>query len=76
MEISADGGWYDYGARYTAGATEFFVPAHLPEQTLQACATLATTVHTTLGLRDWSRSDVIVDADGTPGSSRSTSPPA
>ena len=66
VEISADGGWYDYGARYTAGATEFFVPAHLPEQTLQACATLATTVHTTLGLRDWSRSDVIVDADGTP----------
>ena len=66
VEISADGGFYDYGARYTAGATEFFVPAHLPEPVLAACADLALTVHRTLGLRDWSRSDVIVDADGTP----------
>lgn len=66
VEIAADGGWYDYGARYTAGATEFFVPARLPEATLAACAELALTVHRTLGLRDWSRSDVIVDAEGTP----------
>lgn len=66
VEISADGGFYDYGARYTAGATEFFVPARLPEPVLAACADLAVTVHRTLGLRDWSRSDVIVDAAGTP----------
>ncbi len=66
VEISADGGFYDYGARYTAGATEFFVPARLPEPVLAACAHLAVTVHRTLGLRDWSRSDVIVDAAGTP----------
>jgi D-alanine-D-alanine ligase len=66
VEIVPDGGFYDYGARYTAGATEFFVPARLPEEVLAACAEAATTVHTTLGLRHWSRVDLIVDADGTP----------
>jgi D-alanine-D-alanine ligase len=66
VEIVPDGGFYDYGARYTAGATEFFVPARLPEHVLAACAEAATTVHTTLGLRHWSRVDLIVDADGTP----------
>ena len=29
VEIVPDGGFYDYAARYTAGATEFFVPARL-----------------------------------------------
>jgi len=66
VEVVPDGGFYDYGARYTAGATEFFVPARLPDDVLVACAEAAVTVHRTLGLRDWSRSDLIVDAEGTP----------
>jgi D-alanine-D-alanine ligase len=66
VEVVPDGGFYDYGARYTAGATEFFTPARLPDDVLAACAATAVTVHRTLGLRDWSRSDLIVDADGTP----------
>ena len=66
VEIVPDGGFYDYGARYTAGATEFFVPARLHSEVLARCAEAAVTVHRTLGLRDWSRSDLIVDAAGTP----------
>jgi D-alanine-D-alanine ligase len=66
VEVVPDGGFYDYGARYTAGATEFFVPARLDVEVLAACADVAVTVHRTLGLRDWSRSDLIVDADGVP----------
>jgi len=66
VEVAPDGGFYDYGARYTAGATEFFVPARLSDDVLAACATAAVTVHRTLGLRDWSRSDLIVDAAGVP----------
>jgi D-alanine-D-alanine ligase len=66
VEVVPDGGYYDYGARYTAGATEFFVPARLDGSVLAACADTAVTVHRTLGLRDWSRSDLIVDAAGTP----------
>ncbi len=66
VEIVPDGGFYDYGARYTAGATEFFVPARLGDDVLAACAAAATAVHSTLGLRHWSRVDLIVDGEGTP----------
>lgn len=61
VEVRPDGGIYDYNARYTAGATEFAVPAHLPTETLIACEQAAVGIHSTLGLRDWSRSDLIVD---------------
>jgi D-alanine-D-alanine ligase len=66
VEVVPDGGFYDYGARYTAGATEFFTPARLPGEVLELCASTALRVHETLGLRDWSRCDLIVDAAGTP----------
>ena len=64
VEIRPDGGVYDYSARYTAGSTEFFVPAKLSDDVAQACAEAAVTAHTTLGLRDLSRSDLIVDDAG------------
>ena len=41
VEVVPDGGFYDYGARYTAGATEFFTPARLPDAVLAACAATA-----------------------------------
>ena len=66
VEVVPDGGFYDYGARYTAGATEFFTPARLGDDVLAACADIAVRVHSTLGLRNWSRSDLIVDAQGVP----------
>jgi D-alanine-D-alanine ligase len=65
VEIRPDGGVYDYSARYTAGATEFVVPAGLPPSISMACADAAIAAHRALGLRDLSRSDLIVDADGT-----------
>jgi D-alanine-D-alanine ligase len=65
VEICPDGGIYDYTARYTAGATEFIVPARLSNQAAVECADAAVTVHRALRLRDFSRSDLMVDADGT-----------
>ena len=65
VEIVPDGGLYDYSARYTAGTTQFYVPARLDAAVAAAAAEAALTVHRTLGLRDWSRSDLIVSADGT-----------
>ena len=62
-EIVPDSGLYDYTARYTAGTTEFFTPARLPDNVLEAAAETAVTAHRVLGLRDWSRSDLVVDAD-------------
>ncbi len=66
VEIVPDDGFYDYASRYTAGTTSFFVPARLSEVAAQAAADAALIAHATLGLRDWSRTDLIVDADGTP----------
>ncbi|MFZ0157708.1 MAG: D-alanine--D-alanine ligase [Kineosporiaceae bacterium] len=64
VEIVADGGMYDYNARYTAGATEFFVPARLTVEVAAAAAEMALTAHRAFGLRHLSRTDLIVDRDG------------
>lgn len=66
VEIVAPDGVYDYAARYTAGTTEFFVPARIEEAVAERAASAALTMHAALGLRDWSRIDLIVDAAGTP----------
>jgi D-alanine-D-alanine ligase len=62
--IEPDGGVYDYTARYTAGSTEFIVPAKLSDAATAECARVALAVHEAFGLRDLSRSDLIVDDDG------------
>ena len=64
VEIVPPSGLYDYHARYTAGTTEFFIPARLPQEIGVTCAAMAVHVHDALGLRDWSRSDLMVDQDG------------
>ena len=62
--IEPDGGVYDYAARYTAGSTEFHVPAKLSDEVAAECARVAVAAHEVLGLRDLSRSDLMIDADG------------
>jgi len=64
VEIVPLSGVYDYTARYTAGQTEFFAPARLSDALSAAVAEAALTTHTALGLRDLSRVDLVVDADG------------
>lgn len=64
VEIVPDGGFYDYTTRYTAGMTEFFVPARLTDASAAAAADTALAAHSALRLRDLSRTDLIVDAQG------------
>ncbi len=66
VEIRPESGVYDYTSRYTAGATRFLCPAEIEESVAQACAELALTVHDVLGLRDLSRTDLIITPDGRP----------
>jgi D-alanine-D-alanine ligase len=66
VEIVPGDGGYDYAARYTAGKTDFYVPARLTEAAGSAVAQLALNVHKVLGLRDLSRTDMIVDESGIP----------
>ena len=64
VEISHPGDVFDYEARYTAGLTTYYTPARLTDETAAAAADLAVAAHVSLGLRDISRTDAIVDADG------------
>jgi len=64
VSIEPDGGVYDYTARYTAGSTEFVVPAKISDEATAECERVALAVHEAFGLRDLSRSDLIVDAAG------------
>ena len=66
VEIVPGDGSYDYTARYTAGKTEFYVPARLPGEVAAQAARIAIAAHSVLGLRDLSRTDLIVDETGTP----------
>jgi D-alanine-D-alanine ligase len=66
VEIRPDSGVYDYTARYTAGATRFLCPAEVDPEVATRCSELALRVHEVLGLRDLSRTDLIVPPDGEP----------
>lgn len=65
VEIVPEGELYDYAARYTAGTTEFFCPARLGDDDALTAQATALHLHTLLGLRDLSRTDLIVDGQGT-----------
>src|SRR5262249_37427019 len=60
VEIRRVAGGYDYAARYTPGQTEFHVPARLAPAESKAATETAITAHRMLGLRDVSRTDLIV----------------
>ena len=64
VEIRPRAGVYDYTARYTAGETRFIAPANITDENAEACAAMGLAVHAELGLRDLSRTDIIIDADG------------
>ena len=66
VEIAPEHGVYDYRARYSAGATQFHVPARLAPEPAGAATDIAIRAHEALGLRDISRTDLIVDDSGIP----------
>jgi D-alanine-D-alanine ligase len=66
VEIRPESGRFDYAARYTFGATEYFVPARLDPLVAEACQRASRTAFDVLGLRDVARADLIVDEEGTP----------
>ena len=66
VEIIPRSGVYDYAARYTAGATDYFAPARLSDDVTARVRDDALRAFTMLGLRDVARADLIVDPDGRP----------
>lgn len=66
VEIVPKGGVFDYAARYTAGATDYYAPARMSDEITAACTAVARDAAGALGLRDVTRVDMIVDTDGLP----------
>jgi D-alanine-D-alanine ligase len=64
VEVVPRKGHFSYDERYTAGETDYFIPARLDEKTSAAARTVAISAHEVLGLRHLSRIDMIVDANG------------
>ncbi len=59
-------GFFDFEAKYTKGATDYLVPAPLPEATAADATAQAVRAWEALGLAGLARADFIVDAEGRP----------
>lgn len=66
VEIAPKEGIYDYAARYTTGATEYFVPARLDQNVEVASRDTADQAFRALAVRGVGRADLMVDAHGRP----------
>ncbi|MBN1558297.1 MAG: D-alanine--D-alanine ligase [Lentisphaerae bacterium] len=66
LEIVAPEGWYDYGAKYTAGRTAYKVPAPLDDRTAQTCREMALRTFRALNCRGFARVDFRLGEDGCP----------
>ena len=55
--------WFDYAHKYSSGKSEHIIPARLSARTLESLARAAVSIHKTLGCRDLSRIDFIVQVD-------------
>ncbi|MBV9468359.1 MAG: D-alanine--D-alanine ligase [Abitibacteriaceae bacterium] len=60
------GGFYDYEAKYALGGSQHLIPPRLPQEVLARLSDYALRAHRVLGCRGVSRSDFIVNTDGTP----------
>ena len=66
VEIQAPNGFYDYAAKYTAGASVYLAPAPISQSTAKLLQSLALEVHRRLGCRGATRVDFRLDPRGRP----------
>ncbi|MBI4342727.1 MAG: D-alanine--D-alanine ligase, partial [Candidatus Omnitrophica bacterium] len=66
VEIHPHHAFFDFAAKYTAGETDYLVPAPLPEDLAAQVQAAGMAAHRALGCRHLSRTDIIVRPDGTP----------
>jgi D-alanine-D-alanine ligase len=64
IEVVPSHEFYDYTAKYTAGATQYFYPARIPEAHYRDVCAAAEKAHHILGCSGVTRSDFIVTAEG------------
>lgn len=66
VEIVPKIDFYSFENKYTKGNSEYFCPARLDEEVARAVQTAALAAHRSLGLRVYSRVDVLLDAADKP----------
>lgn len=66
VEVVPKSGFYDFAAKYTPGATEYFCPADLPTELTQLLQQYGQKIYQTLGCEGVARSDFMISSDGTP----------
>jgi D-alanine-D-alanine ligase len=66
VEIAPKQGRYDFSARYTAGATEFFAPARLDAGVAEEVQRVALEAYALVGCRHVTRVDLMVERSGQP----------
>lgn len=64
VRICPKSGFYDFESKYTAGLTEYEVPAKLPEDLYKQIQSIGLASHKALGCRDFSRVDLRLAPDG------------
>ncbi|MBF0291809.1 MAG: D-alanine--D-alanine ligase [Nitrospinae bacterium] len=66
IEIEPSKGFYDYSNKYTPGSTTYHIPARLPQATLDEACQMTMKIHSALGCRGATRSELIVGKDALP----------
>lgn len=66
IEIVPANEFYDYAAKYTAGTTQYFYPARIPDDHRARVMEAAELAHRGLGCAGVTRVDFIIAPDGTP----------
>lgn len=66
IEIRAPGDWYGYGAKYTAGKTEYLVPAPIDEKIAQRCKDASLKAYNALHCKGFGRVDIRLSRNGIP----------
>ncbi|MDD3626866.1 MAG: D-alanine--D-alanine ligase [bacterium] len=61
LELVPANEFYDYEAKYTAGKTEFIIPARLQEEVYGLCSEIAEKAFRVFKCRDFARIDMIVE---------------
>ncbi len=62
--IPKSGGFFDYNAKYTAGASDEITPARLTDEGTELVQRTAVAVHRIVGASGMSRTDMIIGEDG------------
>lgn len=66
IEIVPKNEFYDFESKYAEGGAQHIIPARISAEAAAACQRIAVLAHTSLGCTGVSRSDMIIDASGTP----------